>query len=220
MGKFKETFNKVKEKASDKYDDFVTLEEGAVDDEDFREVGDYDSADPYEPNIQVAQKPEGFHYFLLEGQWRDLELAVRGYKMVFNKETNKWEVKRKKEHCFIDEEAEEILRTAQTHLSPDIKLQYISKSRYPMKMMALYNQLKDLFYNIAEYKYGRYGDSKSQFFMKQQNHNIFVMLMSRIEANYSRAIQGAENKHTHNAVKAQESLNNSDRDFSSDKGYY
>ena len=58
-------------------------------------------------------------------------------------------------------------------------------------------------------------------FMKQDNLNINMALMTRIEANYSRAIQGSENKHTHNAVKGQESLSNSDRDVSGgDRGYY
>ena len=98
-------------------------------------------------------------------------------KQVFNKDTQKWETKRNKQHCFTDEEAETILRTAQTHLSTDIKLSYISINNYPRMMMMLKKQLEDYFYNIADYKYGRYGDSRMQFFMKQDNHNIFVMLM-------------------------------------------
>lgn len=217
MGLFRDKALKIKDKASEKFDEFMTLDEGAVDKDDFKDVEDNfdeDFKDDYSVSIQPSQKPESFHHFLLENQYKDLELAIRGYKQVHNKETNKWETKRNKLHCFTDEEAEHILRTAQTHLSTDIKLSYISISNFPIMMLALKEQLEDYFYNIADYKYGRYGNSNIQFFMKQDNHNIFVMLMSRIQANYSRAIQGQENKHTHNAVKGQESLSNSGRDNS------
>jgi len=48
--------------------------------------------------------------------------------------------------------------------------------------------------------------------------NIFNMLMMRIKANYSRAIEGRENLATHDSVKGQESLNQTERrDFS--RGY-
>lgn len=225
MGRFKDKFNAAKEKVADKYDKLITLEEGGIDDDDFKDIGgDFDDdkfpEDNYDVGIQPAQKPESFHHFLLENQYKDLELSIRGYKQVFNKKTNKWETKRNAIHCFNDEEAEHILRTAQTHLSPDIKLSYISKSTFPIMMLTLKEQLEEYFYNIADYKYGRYGNSKTQFFMKQDNHNIFVMLMSRIQANYSRAIQGQENKHTHNAVKGQESLNNSGSDLDKYGGSY
>lgn len=223
MGLFRDKAKQIKEKVSDKVDDFMTLDEGSVDGDDFKDLEnnfDDDFKDDYNVNVQPAQKPESFHHFLLENQFKDIELVIRGYKQVFNKDSNKWETKRNKIHCFTDEEAEHILRTAQTHLSTDIKLSYISISNFPIMMLALKDQLKDYFYNIADYKYGRYGNSNTQFFMKQDNHNIFVMLMSRIQANYSRAIQGQENKHTHNAVKGQESLSNSGSDMSGDKGYY
>lgn len=212
MGLFRDKALELKKNASEKFDDFMELEEGAVGKDDFKDVEDnFDDGpmDDYSVNIQPTQKPESFFHFLLENQFKDIELVIRGYKQVYNKDTNKWETKRNKIHCFTDEEAEHILRTAQTHLSTDIKLSYISIANYPRMMMMLKKQLEDYFYNIAEYKYGRYGDSKVQFFMKQDNHNIFVMMMSRIQANYSRAIQGQENKHTHNAVKGQESLSNS-----------
>ena len=215
MGLFRDKALELKGKASEKFDEFMELEEGAVDKDDFDDVGDdFDEGlkDDY-VNVQPAQKPESFHHFLLENQFKDIELVIRGYKQVFNKDTQKWETKRNKTHCFTDEEAEHILRTAQTHLSTDIKLSYISITNFPRMMMMLKEQLEDYFYNIAEYKYGRYGDSKAQFFMKQDNHNIFVMLISRIQANYSRAIQGQENKHTHNAVKGQESLSNGGGDM-------
>lgn len=224
MGKFKDKFKAAGNKVSEKANEFVTLEEGPIDDKDFEDFKDYDEKDDFKDDfgvdIQQAQKPESFHRFLLDNQYKDLELLIRGYKMVFNKLLSKWETKRKEKHCFTDEEAEHILRLAETHLSPDIKLSYISKTVYPIKMLMIKEQMDECFYNIADYKYGRYGGSKEQFFMKQENLNILMALMTRIEANYSRAIQGSENKHTHNAVKGQESLNNSDRDVSGDKAYY
>ncbi len=214
MGMFRDKAQELKSKTSKKVDELMTLEKGGIDDDDFKGMeDDFDDDSPVmndsDVSIQPSQKPESFHHFLLENQFRDIELVIRGYKQVYNKKTNKWETKRNEVHCFTDEEAETILRTAQTHLSTDIKLSYISKSTFPLMMVTLKGQLQDFFFNIADYKYGRYGNSQNQFFMKQNNLNIFVMLMFRIQANYSRAIQGQENKHTHNAVKGQESLSNS-----------
>lgn len=227
MGKFKDKYNQIKDKTKDKVDELRVIEKGPIDDDDFDDVKDDDdfSDDKYEDryddvNIQQAQKPESFHHFLLENKHRDLELLIRGYKKVFNKDLNKWETKRNKVHCFTDEESEHILRIAQAYLSTDIKLSYISKANFPLKMMMIFDELEGYFYDIADCKYGRYGNSTEQRFMKLDNLNIFAILMARIEANFSMAIQGQENKHTHSAVKGQESLNNSDRDMSGDKGYY
>lgn len=162
--------------------------------------------DPYKENISPAQKPESFHHFILENQYKDLERSIRGFKDVYNKDTQEWEIKRKAEHCFTDEEAEEILRTAQSHLATDIKLSFISKEAFPIFMNALYKQIEFLFRRIAEYEYGRYGSYEKQGEMKAENLKIFLELMTRIQANYSRAIQGTENKSTHGSVKGQESL--------------
>jgi Sec-independent protein translocase protein TatA len=172
-----------------------------------------DKNDPYNDNVNItpAQKPESFHHFILENQYKDLERSIRGFKDVFNKDTQTWEIKRKEEHCFTDEEAEEILRTAQSHLATDIKLSFISKISFPLLMDAIYKQLSFIFRSIAEYRYGRYrvGGKPSyekQYEMKVENLKIFLELITRIQANYSRAIQGTENKNTHQSVKTQESL--------------
>lgn len=175
----------------------------------------------YGVGIQPAQKPESFHHFILENQYKDLEKSIRGYKDVYNKDTSEWETKRKEAHCFTDEEAEEILRTAQSHLATDIKLSFINKEIFGEMMMAIYKRLDELFYSIAEYRYGRYSHNKEgeqiiggyqkEYEMKLQNRKIFLELWTRVQANYSRAIQGTENRATHQSVKGQESLQNTDR---------
>lgn len=226
MGKFKDKFKATAGKIANTANELAIIEEGPIGDKDFDNIEDNFEEDrkfddKYDVDIQPAQKSESFHHFLLENQYKDLELLIRGYKKVFDKKTNKWQTKRKEKHCFTDEEAEHILRLAETHLSPDIKLSYVSLTAYPIKMRMIKKQIDETFYNIADYKYGRYGDTKAQFFMKQDNLNIAMALMTRIEANYSRAIKGSENKHTHSAVKGQESLNNTDRDMNGgDRGYY
>ena len=88
---------------------------------------DPNELDDYGVGIQPAQKPESFHHFILENKYQDLEKSIRGYKDVYNKNTREWETKRKETHCFTDEEAEEILRTAQSLLATDIKLSFINK---------------------------------------------------------------------------------------------
>jgi len=180
----------------------------------------HDDYDPYdEVGIQPTQKPESFHHFILENQYKDLERSIRGFKDVFEKDTQKWRTIRKKEHCFTDEEAEEILRTAQSHLATDIKLSLINSQDYGELMMAIYKRIDELFYSIAEYRYGRYGDEDKQYQMKLQNRKIFLELWTRIQANYSRAIAGQENKQTHDSVKGQESLQRIDEDYGSNRRY-
>jgi len=177
-------------------------------DNDFRDdFGRYDDM-----GIQPAQRPESFHHFILENQYKDLERSIRGFKDVFDKETQQWKTIRKKEHCFTDEESEEILRTAQSHLATDIKLGFTNKEAFPILMDAIYQEISFIFESIAEYRYGRYGAYEKQYEMKLQNHKIFLELFTRIQANYSRSIQGQENRYTHDSVKGQESLQQGDRD--------
>lgn len=173
----------------------------------------YKSSNDYDDNYNLypAQKPESFHFFILENQYQDLERLIRGVKDVWDKENEKWTIKRKAEHCFTDEESEEIIRTAQSHLSSDIKLAIFSNEEYPIMMNSIYQQLWILFKEIMDYRFGRFGDITKQLKMKQQAINIFNVLMMRIKANYSRAIGGRENKETHNSVKGQESLQQTER---------
>lgn len=195
--------------------------------EDFDEERDYE--DDGMVSIQPAQKPESFHHYILENQYQELEKSIRGYKDVFNKETREWDTKRKDLHCFTDEEAEDILRLAQSLLATDIKLSFINKESFPVKAMMLFKQIKILFRQIAEYRYGRYSHNKDgtekkggygiEQAMKLQNLKIFVELSERIVANFSRAIQGMENKQTHQSVKGQESLHQSGQDGFENKRY-
>jgi len=175
-------------------------------DDDFFDDQDIMNDDFSDVNVQPAQKPASFHHFILENKFKDLEKNIRGYKDVFNKEKQIWEVKRKERHCFTDEESEEILRTVQSHLSTDIKLTFYSKETFGLRFLAVYDEIEFLFKRIMEYRYGRYGDPKKQGEMKEQALKIFVDLITRIEANYLMAIQGMENKRTHDAVHSQESL--------------
>lgn len=188
---------------------------------DFDEVG-----------IQPAQKPESFHHFILENQYKDLERSIRGLKDVWDKENQKWRTKRKEIHCFTDEEAEDILRTAQSHLATDIKLGRIRQDQFGDYMDAIYKEISFLFESIAEYRYGRYNhfdkntgnlikvNYESQYAMKLQNQKIFLELWTRIQMNYSRAIDANENKATHQGVRGQESLQSGERDYSNRMGGY
>jgi len=231
MGKYLEKFKKGVKKVDQKVYDWQKDEPkkkdfGAYDNsEGVGEVGDYgdtegydgdaeDKLDRYEGDndryddmgVPPAQRPESFHHFILENQYKDLERSIRGFKDVFDKEKQQWVTIRKKEHCFTDEESEEILRTAQSHLATDIKLGRINVQVYGALMDTLYQEIAFIFESIAEYRYGRYGAYEKQYEMKLQNHKIFLELFTRIEANYSRAIGGMENKMTHDSVQGQESL--------------
>ena len=248
MGKYLDKFKKGAGKTKEKIKE-VAYQPGCIDENDFpvdeieneseiennKEINNnsnkYYNEDVYDIGIQPAQKPESFHHFILENQYKDLERSIRGFKDVFDKDTEQWKTKRKSEHCFTDEEAEEILRTAQSHLATDIKLGYISKESFPLLMNAIYKEFAFLFESIAEYRYGRYNkfnketkklikiNYEKQYKMKLQNHKIFLELFTRVQANYSRAIQGQENKLTHQSVKGQESLQNTEPNYIESERY-
>jgi hypothetical protein len=162
-----------------------------------------------ELGIKTSQKPESFYHFILENQYQDLEKLIRGYKDVLNKD-KQWVIIKKDDHCFTDEESEEIVRTAQAHLSTDIKLAFFKEEEFRIFMLALIHEFAAQFRSVAETRYGRYGSYKKQMRMKELNFTIYTALMARIKANYSRAIQGSENRLTHESTKAQESLGGKD----------
>ena len=103
------------------------------------------------------------------------------------------------------------MRTAQSHLSSDIKLAIFNRTEYPILLESIYDQIWVMFKCMMDYRFGRFGTLTAQLKMKQQAMNIFNMLMMRIKANYSRAIEGRENTATHDSVKGQESLNQTER---------
>jgi len=224
MGKFLNKFKKGVKKADNKIREISKEKEMEWGEPVEKEIYDEEREnfrDNYfdDVGIQPSQKPESFHHFILENQYRELEKSIRGFKDVFDKTTQQWKTIRKESHCFTDEEAEEIVGTTQSHLATDIKLSFINKEAFPMLMDAIYQEVSFLFESIAEYRYGRYGAYEKQYSMKLQNHKIFLELFTRIQANYSRAIQGQENKFTHESVKGQESLQQSDGVFGRNRGY-
>lgn len=160
-----------------------------------------------EYRLPIAQKPESFHRFILENDFRTLERQIRGLKDVWDKQQGKYITKRKDSHCFTDEESESILRLCETHLSSGIKLSIMTREQYDIKLMGLYQQIETHFREIMEYKFGRFEGFDIQLQMKRDAINIFSSIMFNVFANYSRAVEGRENKATHDSVKAQESLN-------------
>lgn len=220
MGKFIDKFRMGKssvEKNLNKLNN-IELKQKKNENDMFNDFGN-DFLDEY-PIQNQAQKPESFHRWVLDNQYRDLERSIRGIKDVWDRNQQKFISIKKKNHCFTEEEAEDILRTAESHLSSDIKLSYIRKDTFGDYMVGLYEQFLFIFRSIAEYRYGRYGDENTQYEMKTQNLKILIELWTRIQANYSRAIEGAENKYTHDTIKGQESLNNSGNDLFGSKRYF
>lgn len=182
--------------------DFDGLDDNFLDDE----VNGDLNHDPYGLNIRTPQKPASFHHFILENKYKDLEMDIRGYKEVFNKDKGEWEIKRKGEHCFTDEEAEEILAMVQSHLSTDIKLTFYNKETFGIRFLAVMEAISFKFERIMEYQFGRFGDATKQGEMKAKALQILINVITRVEANYLMAVQGMENKRTHEGIQSQESL--------------
>jgi hypothetical protein len=171
-----------------------------------------------EYKLPPAQKPESFHRFILDNEFRTLEREIRGLKDVWDKVQNKYITKRKDRHCFNDEEAEFILRIAETHLSSSIKLATMTKEQFDIKLMGLYESVETHIREIMEYKFGRFKGFHEQLQMKREAIAIFDSIMANVFANYSRAVEGKEIRYTHDSVKAQESLQQN-TDIKQEMGY-
>lgn len=217
---FKDKFNNSKKFVENKLD--MKEKEDAIFEDNDKEmdkfldknVNNYD-----EVGINVSQKPESFHHFLLEDKYKDAEMKIRGFKEIYDKEKQKWVVVRRSVHCFTDEEAEYILRTIQIYLSSSITLGRISREQYGIKIMAIHDEISSVFVNIATYKYCRYVKPEVIEEMHIQNHEIFVCAMELIKSNYTRSIDGEENKRTHDKLQHQESLRYGDKDLTKKEGY-
>jgi len=197
---------KTPEEYKEKYDVDEKVNEEFPEDlkENFRDnLGD-DSLDDYK--LRPAQKPESFHRFILENEYTELEREIRGLKDVWSKELNKYVTKKADNHCFTNEEAEFIVRMAQTHLTTTIKLGIMTREQFDIKLMAIYSQVERHFREISEYRFGRFGGLHAQQEMKNKAFAIFTSIMSNIFQNYSRSVEGMENKATHDSVRGQESL--------------
>ena len=72
-------------------------------------------------------------------------------------------------------------------------------------MIDIGNRLFQYIRSIMYYQFGRFKESE-QLNMKEDALNILQAVLSRIKMNYSRAIKGQENRYTHDSVKGQESL--------------
>lgn len=172
---------------------------------DFSDLDKELDLDDDDIGLPPAQKPASFHHFILENQYRDIEMLIRGYKEIKDKKTQKWKIVKKENHCFTDEEAEKFVRIVQAHLSPDIKLGVIHPESYKIKMLGLGSRLFEYVETMMYYQFGRFHESE-QLSMKEDAITITHTVLQRISSNYSRAISGRENKWTHDSVKGQESL--------------
>lgn len=159
---------------------------------------------------QKGQKPESFHHFILENQYKEFEIAFRGYREQWDKDEEKWVLRKKSVHCFTDEEAEDMLQDAKIYLSSEIKLACFNNTNFNSMLANVYEQMRIQFREIAEYSYGRYKDKDTINKMKLENLRLFNAMFMRIFANMSRAIAGKENVMTHESVQGQESLRQTD----------
>lgn len=177
------------------------------DEEDF-----FDKNDDFDEDYKLppAQRPESFHRFILENEYEQLEREIRGLKDVWDKYKGKYVTKKADNHCFTDEESEFIVRIVQTHLTTTIKLSTMTREQFDIKLMAIYESIQTHFKEITEYKFGRFKGYNLQMEMKRKALAIFTSIMSNIFANYSRSVEGMENKATHDSVRGQESLQQTD----------
>jgi hypothetical protein len=212
-GKLHKRNNQVEDITSDDEDNFN-------DEEEYNEQDGYNDDFNDDVAIQSAQKPESFHHFILDNQYKDLELDIRGYKEIKDKDTQQWKTIRKKNHCFTDEQAEMLVRKVQSNLSPDIKLGKINKEHFGSIMDSIFKHLLRFIRRMMEYEMGHFGSYDEQGRMKSQAVDIFENIYRRIYANYSRSIGGSENQATHESVKGQESLQSGERDYTDrNRGY-
>ena len=75
-------------------------EDGFLSDDELFGMNDNSMSMYDEVGALPAQKPESFHHFILDNQYRDLERSIRGFKDIWDKEQNKYITVRKKRPLF------------------------------------------------------------------------------------------------------------------------
>lgn len=163
------------------------------------------------PHYEQRKKPEDYFGRILSSDFEDIELEIRGLRLVkeYDKFTGKEKVvyKRRQEHYLSEEGAEDLLLELKGHLSSDIKLGILTQDEF-LKTQDIIRKGVVSYISNNLYQLGMDTEAK-----QRKAPTLIIMLLNRIRSVYSRSILGKENERSHGDLKISGDLGFGDKDF-------
>ncbi|MBE3128528.1 MAG: hypothetical protein IMZ60_02490 [Actinobacteria bacterium] len=193
------------------------------------------------PQRNVLQKPEGMLYALIDNEISEIEPILRGEKTIVKvveengRKKSKTMIVKKKLHYLSEERIESALGFVKALLSTGIKLSRINKERFDVYMaggkrsIGVHQKVINYFFWIAinetpRFKYfidginkpypdGSILDDLTIESLMREVMDLASIICFRVEALFSRAVEGRENSNVYDSAPNQHSLNKSGDPF-------
>lgn len=149
------------------------------------------------PYYEPTEKSSGYFNLILDSDYRDIELDIRGLKYVSYKDENGKEIvelERRNNHYLSEDGAEDLLIEMKGHLSPDIKLGLLTINEF----LLIQNIIRKTFIKYIRNNLERLGMDTEE--KQRKARPLIVMILNRIRSVYSRSIAGTENKRSHGDI--------------------
>lgn len=150
------------------------------------------------PFIKVKDKNANYFSLLLDPDYEDLELKVRGLRAYKEKDNNGKEIlitRKIPNHYLSDEGAEDILSELTFYLGSDMKLGVLTKDEYLGTMNILRKFIVSYISNNL-YKLGMDTEEK-----QRKSPMLINMILIKIRQVLSRSVSGKENERSHGDIK-------------------
>jgi len=150
------------------------------------------------PFIKVKDKNTNYFSLLLDPDYADLEMKIRGLRVYRETDEMGREIlitKKVPNHFLSDEGAEDVLSELSAYLGSDMKLGVLTKDEYLMTMDILRKFMVSYISNNM-YKLGMDTEEK-----QRKAVQLINMMLIRIRQVLSRSIGGKENERSHGDIK-------------------
>jgi len=150
------------------------------------------------PIIQEIRKSNNYFNLILDSDFRDIELEIRGLRKVqfVNTETGKKteEYELKENHYLTQDGAEFLITQLKMHTPADMKLGHLTQDEFKITMASFHEEFMDF---IQDHM-----NILGMFSFEEQNKGLLLGLaiINRVRAVYSRSIGGTENKRSHGDI--------------------
>jgi hypothetical protein len=161
------------------------------------------------PHYKEKVKSSGYFNLILDSDYQDLELEIRGLRYVKRtdeKGKEKVYLEKKEDHYLSDDGAEDILLELKAHLNTDIKLGFLTVDEF----LQTQDIIRKSFIKYMRNNMHRLGmDDESK---QRKARTLIVMILMRIRSAYSRSVRGVENKRSHGDINLSGQLDNEKED--------
>ena len=149
------------------------------------------------PYYETKEKANGYFNLILNSDYEDLELDIKGLRYVSYRDSKgkeRIELERRPNHYLSEDGSEDLLIELKGHLSSDIKLGMLKEKEFLIIQEIIRKTLIKYIRNNLE-RLGMDTEAK-----QRKARSLIVMILNRIRAVYSRSISGQENKRSHGNI--------------------